>query len=186
MPAISSVVFAAFSILGIVLIIHGSILKSKGLSLIGFPTIQPFFYSAKVSLFLSWGLFMCKAYWPALGYIHPPAWLMWIAIVILCLGCILMIVSFFSLGNSLKVGLPGDETKLVVSGIYRFSRNPLYLGVSLITIASCIYFPDLANFGFAAYAIFCHHQIAIAEETFLSRKFGAAYEEYRRRVRRYL
>jgi protein-S-isoprenylcysteine O-methyltransferase Ste14 len=187
MPLTSSIVLAAFSILGIALLIQGALLKRKGLAVVGYPTIQPFyFYSAKVSLFISWGLFMCKALLPALGYIPTPSWLQWIAIVILCIGCIFMIAGFFNLGDALKVGLPGEDTKLMTGGIYRISRNPIYLGVHLIAIASCIYFPDLANFGFAAYAIFCHHQIAIAEEVFLGRKFGSAYEDYKRRVRRYL
>ena len=187
MPLTSSVVLIAFSILGLALILKGFLLKNKGLSVGGYPTIQSFyFYSAKVSLFICWGLFMSKALLPSLGYIPTPAWLQWIAIAVQCIGCIFMIAGFFSLGDALKVGLPGEETKLMTGGIYRISRNPLYFGVHLIAIASCIYFPDLANFGFAAYAIFCHHKIAIAEETFLSRKFGAAYEEYRRRVRRYL
>ena len=187
MPLTSTMVLGAFSLLGLALILRVLTLKSKGHGMLGSPTIDPFyFYSAKGALFFSWGLFMCKALVPSLGYIPTPAWLQWIAIIILCLGCLFMIFAFFNLGTALKVGLPGEETELVNTGIYRISRNPIYLGVHLITLASCIYFPDLANFGFAAYAMFVHHQIAIAEEIFLQRKFGTAYEEYKRKVRRYL
>jgi len=44
MPLTSSIVLAAFSILGLALILKGALLKNKGLSVGGFPTIQPFYF----------------------------------------------------------------------------------------------------------------------------------------------
>lgn len=187
MPITSLVVLTAFSLLGLALLVQGAILKSRGFSLLGRPTIDRFyFYSGKMALFTSWGMFLSKALLPSLGYIPAPAWLQWIAIGLLIPGCLIMIVSFFALGEALKVGLPAEKTSLHTGGIYRYSRNPIYLGVHLITVSSVLFFPDLANLGFAAYAFFIHHQIAIAEEKFLGWKFGEEYERYKASVGRYL
>jgi protein-S-isoprenylcysteine O-methyltransferase Ste14 len=106
--------------------------------------------------------------------------------VILLPGTIITAVSFFHLGASLKVGLPEQETSLKTHGLYSISRNPLYLGVYLITLASVLYFPDVINIILAITGMSMHHMITLGEEKFLSSKFGSSYEDYKKKVRRYL
>ena len=76
---------------------------------------------------------------------------------------------------------------LVQTGIFAHSRNPLYLGNLLIVAGLAImhgswwfYLVGFPFFVFAYVAIVC------AEEEFLERKFGAAYEDYCRRVNRFI
>jgi protein-S-isoprenylcysteine O-methyltransferase Ste14 len=76
---------------------------------------------------------------------------------------------------------------LVQEGIFAHSRNPLYLGNILIVAGLAIvhgslwfYFVGIPFFAFAYLAI------VAAEEDFLRRKFGSAYESYCRRVNRFL
>ena len=84
------------------------------------------------------------------------------------------------------MGIPVNETALKTKGIYRFSRNPLYVSIYLMCIASLMYFPNQVNLLLVAYGIFVHNRIILGEETFLSERFGAQWEEYCRKVRRYL
>jgi protein-S-isoprenylcysteine O-methyltransferase Ste14 len=72
---------------------------------------------------------------------------------------------------------------LVVDGIFAHSRNPLYLGNLLILGGMIVVAnsPALTWIGVPFFA-FAYGSIIAAEEQFLSRKFGAPYEEYRRRV----
>ncbi|MFZ4523069.1 MAG: methyltransferase family protein [Bacteroidales bacterium] len=187
MPVHSYFVLIAFSLLLVVLISVLLRFKGSGTRFIGKPTIEAvYFYSAKIALFTSWGLFMVKAISPMVGYINLPEFISWIAVVILYLGAIIVSVSMVNLGRSLAVGLPEKETTLQTHGLYRMSRNPLYVGVHLIAIASCIYFPDLINISFTIYGIYMHHRIIRNEEYFLEKRFGKEWLIYSTKVSRYL
>lgn len=77
--------------------------------------------------------------------------------------------------------------ELILSGPYRFTRNPMYVGITtfLVGIALLTDVVWIAAGGFVALA--CVHLIAVRpEEAYLSEKFGADYRVYTRRVRRYL
>ena len=121
-----------------------------------------------------------------MGLIPVPPALSWVAAMLFCLAGILFIIAFGNLGTSLRVGLPEQETVLKTTGIFRFSRNPLYMSVYLICLASLMYYPNQVNLVLVAYGIFVHHRIILGEEKFLTEKFGSQWEEYRKKVGRYL
>jgi protein-S-isoprenylcysteine O-methyltransferase Ste14 len=76
---------------------------------------------------------------------------------------------------------------LIAEGPYRFTRNPMYVGVTLIQIGLGLAL-DIAWVSlFAPLSLLVVHWIAVVrEEEYLAGKFGAAYDAYRARVRRYL
>jgi protein-S-isoprenylcysteine O-methyltransferase Ste14 len=82
---------------------------------------------------------------------------------------------------------PQNASSLVTTGIYRFSRNPMYLGLLLVLLGwaafLCSVFPLFGPVGFVAYI--ARFQI-VPEERVLQAKFGAAYSEYLARVRRWV
>jgi protein-S-isoprenylcysteine O-methyltransferase Ste14 len=76
--------------------------------------------------------------------------------------------------------------RLVVRGPYRFLRNPMYLGAGLAVAGAGIFYKSLALIGYAALFLLFFHLFAIwVEEPALRRQFGAEYEAYSRRVRRW-
>lgn len=183
----SEIVIGALSILGIALLIQGYRLSKQGQRFLGSPALPGvWFMTGKISLFSTWGLMLLKAIDPSLVLFPLFPQMPWTAIALLLPGTLITSVSFYHLGASLKVGLPQQETTLKTKGLYRFSRNPLYLGVYLITIASVLYFPDLLNTVLAVTGIAVHHMITLSEEKFLAQRFGHAYEDYKKKVRRYI
>lgn len=82
---------------------------------------------------------------------------------------------------------PEKATRLVVTGLYRFTRNPMYLGLLLILSGIAIWLGSPVNgailIAFVGYIT--AFQIA-PEEARLSELFGSDYECYRARVRRWL
>jgi protein-S-isoprenylcysteine O-methyltransferase Ste14 len=185
MPIHAQIVWITFSIIGLVMIFV--ILRSLkyGYSLTGKPTIAPlFFYTAKLFFFLNWMLFLFKALFPKFGYIPVPAELSWTGTALLIIGGMLFIPAVLQLGSSLRYGIPEDETKLRTTGIFRISRHPLYLGLFIICIGSCLYFPDLANLACCIFTIVFHLKIIKKEEEFLSKRFGEDWKTYASRVRR--
>lgn len=76
---------------------------------------------------------------------------------------------------------------LIASGPYRFSRNPMYVGMTLAQIGIGIASDVVWIAAFAPIALACVHVIAVRpEEAYLEAKFGSAYTDYKARVRRYL
>lgn len=82
---------------------------------------------------------------------------------------------------------PERSSALVTSGLYRFSRNPMYLGQALLLTAWVLYlgtWPALA--AVPAYVLYLNRFQIGPEERILAAKFGAAYDAYRARVRRWI
>ena len=109
------------------------------------------------------------------------------AVLVLC-GLALLLLGarrFSAAGTNIPPTLP--TTALVVTGPYRWSRNPLYLAMILV----------YAGIGFAALSswvlllavpliLILNYGVVIREEVYLERKFGADYRAYRARVRRWI
>jgi protein-S-isoprenylcysteine O-methyltransferase Ste14 len=78
-------------------------------------------------------------------------------------------------------------TALVVSGAYRFTRNPMYVSLALLTVA----FASFLNTWWIVLLLIpvllvVRQFVIMPEERYLRRRFGAEYEDYMRRVRRWL
>jgi protein-S-isoprenylcysteine O-methyltransferase Ste14 len=186
-PVHSYIVLITLCLLGAALLIQGYLLSQRTQHFLGSPAIKAvWFITGKIAIFASWGLCIAKAINPELGWfvLFPP--MPWFALVMLIPGSVIMAISFFQLGTSLKVGLPEQETMLKIKGLFSISRNPLYVGVYLTTVASCLYFPVIINIILAITGMIIHHLITLSEEKFLSDRFGKDYGEYRKKVRRYI
>ncbi|MEM1410640.1 MAG: isoprenylcysteine carboxylmethyltransferase family protein [Pseudomonadota bacterium] len=81
---------------------------------------------------------------------------------------------------------PGAATALVTSGIYQFTRNPMYLGLALILFAIALWYGTLTVLvlPFLFMLVLTLVQI-IPEERALERRFGAAYRAYKAKTPRW-
>jgi len=76
---------------------------------------------------------------------------------------------------------------LISQGPYRFTRNPMYLGATLVQLGVGLAFNNLWITLFAIPALLAVHFIAVLpEERYLTQKFGESYTRYLAQVRRYL
>jgi protein-S-isoprenylcysteine O-methyltransferase Ste14 len=183
----SLIILSCFTFMGIYLVYLGFILRNKGFKPLGKPTIQPvYFYIGKISLFTSWIFLLVNAFMVMSEQAEEYFWLPLPSAVLTCIGTIMMILAFRDLGDSLRVGLPGEVTTLKTKGIYRFSRNPIYVGVDLIAIASVLFYPGIINIAFASVGIAVHHVIILSEERFLEGRFGVDWLKYKEKTRRYV
>ena len=84
--------------------------------------------------------------------------------------------------------VPADPPKeLVVSGFYRYIRNPIYVGDLLIFLGHFLWFGTWALLLYAVLSLFgVHAFVVFYEEPNLKRKFGKAYEEYLEQVPRWI
>ena len=82
---------------------------------------------------------------------------------------------------------PESAEQLVTNGIYQLSRNPMYLGATLILLALAVYLRN--SMAFVAMPLFMIYLTLFQirpEERILAEKFGEEFESYRKAVRRWL
>ena len=78
-------------------------------------------------------------------------------------------------------------SRLVVVGLYRFSRNPMYIAVSLVLLGWAIAFWSVPLLIYAGIVIGAFHlRVVFGEEPWLARRHGDEWERYRARVPRWL
>lgn len=81
----------------------------------------------------------------------------------------------------------GSVRAVVSSGVYRFTRNPIYLGMVFMLIGFPLIFGNVWGIFLAPVFIFLMNKLVIEhEEAYLEKKFGEGYTGYKRRVRRWL
>jgi protein-S-isoprenylcysteine O-methyltransferase Ste14 len=123
---------------------------------------------------------------PAPRLLAPP-WI-WAGIIPGVFGSWMMVVSarsFQKVGTGL---VPFDEaTVLVTDGFFRYTRNPMYLGMVLLLVGVAMLHGSATAFlPVPLFALIIHRNFILAEEDFMEQAFGGAYREYRERVRRWL
>lgn len=88
-------------------------------------------------------------------------------------------------GNDPRPDRP--DTTMVATGPFRFSRNPIYLGFLLVMMGFALRWGDLWGWLALLLGHLLIDRLVIArEEAYLAKQFGAAYEAYRDRVRRWI
>ena len=119
--------------------------------------------------------------------IVPPAWAQ-------ILGPLVVVLGFFGLPAVLAFRRAGTHpqpwkptTALVVTGPYRFSRNPMYVGFTLFYLGISVWVNSLWPLLLLPLVLVVMSRGVIArEERYLERRFGDDYRAYRARVRRWL
>lgn len=96
------------------------------------------------------------------------------------------VIAFRKAKTTVNPMKPSESSTLVASGIYRFTRNPMYLGFLLALFGWGIWLASLPSLVWLiAYVLFMNRFQIIPEERILKAKFGASFESYRKHVRRW-
>jgi protein-S-isoprenylcysteine O-methyltransferase Ste14 len=100
---------------------------------------------------------------------------------------VLGFASFIRAKTTVNPMKPDSSSSLVVSGIYRFTRNPMYLAFLLGLLGWAVFLSNaLAFFLLPAFIVYMNRFQIEPEEKALARLFGEQFVAYRSRVRRWL
>ena len=103
------------------------------------------------------------------------------------LGNLIFLASVLCMKDSWRAGIPDqDKTALVTTGLYRFSRNPAFLGFDFMYMGVLLMYCNPLTAAFTLFAMVMLHLQILQEERYLTGTFGAAYQEYMAQVYRYL
>jgi protein-S-isoprenylcysteine O-methyltransferase Ste14 len=185
---IESLAVAVFPVLFLIVLFGGGeLFRRRSIDMDGeAPISRPLFYTSKYSILVLWGAMVLQSWGIDLSFTTVPEPLKWISLCLWVMGFGLLFTGRFGLGESFRIGSPKEETHLQVNGLFRFSRNPMYLGVYSTLLASVSYTLNPLLLLVAIFVVVVHHRIVLAEEHYLRSAFGDEYVSYCRRVRRYL
>lgn len=111
----------------------------------------------------------------------------WIGAALCMLGLMLFVWSLISFGESFRVGIDEEKPgKLVTTGAFAISRNPIYTAFGMVLAGIFLILPNfiLLLYTFAGFWLF-NRQVKL-EEASLRKIYGKEYEEYCKKVSRYL
>ena len=133
-------------------------------------------------------MWLAKSAVPAFGFEFPGRRVLAMCISAAGVFVIAMgIVSFRRAKTTVNPMQPHTASTLVVSGIYQWTRNPMYLGFFLIMVGWAMFLSNVLAFLFLPGFVLYMNRFQIEpEERALASLFGAAFESYRTRVRRWL
>lgn len=125
---------------------------------------------------------------PSLGY--EARWAPVVALLLAGIGVgigLLGVLRFVRVGTTVHPTHPSRASQVVQSGIYRLSRNPMYLGLALALAALALGLRHPLSFlAVPAFVVYMNRFQIVPEERALLEKFGESYAKYRTDVRRWI
>jgi protein-S-isoprenylcysteine O-methyltransferase Ste14 len=148
--------------------------------------INPFlFFTGKVAIIFSSIAFIIHIAGFTLPHSSVPPLMTYAAGAIFVIGVMVFIAGMLDLGSSLMVGLPRHKAGLKTRGIYAITRNPIYMGLYTMSVASFLSTLNLVILAAGIYGIYVHHLIIHSEERYLKSAHGKEYGNYCGKVKRY-
>ena len=119
--------------------------------------------------------------------IIPPLW-NWLGLLPLALGAAINLVADGAFHKANTTVRPFEESSvLVTDGVFKISRNPMYLGFLLTLFGIAVLLRSLTPYAvILVFAIWIQRKFIAEEERMLAEKFGAEWQVYRRRTRRWI
>lgn len=166
------------------------IMKRRGIAAFHFGELDKTdFFIPPFALFYVYVVFAAAFGLPLPGasqFLHAPA-VAWTGVLLCASGLAMLLWSIISFGRSFRVGIDATAPdELVTTGAFAISRNPIYVGFALILAGQLLVSPNWILLVYLVLAVWLFNRQVLREEVFLRSHYGAAYEAYARRVRRYL
>ncbi|BDB41736.1 MULTISPECIES: methyltransferase family protein [Mycobacterium] len=142
-----------------------------------------------VALFYFYTIFAAAFGWPMVSrqrFFHSTV-VAWVGVALCAVGIAVLAISLVSFGRSFRVGIDVDKPgRLVTTGVFAVSRNPIYVGFFVFLLGQLLVFPNWVPLFYLAAGTWLFHRQVLREEAFLRRHYRREFEEYCKRVRRYV
>jgi protein-S-isoprenylcysteine O-methyltransferase Ste14 len=111
----------------------------------------------------------------------------WVGVACCGAGLGMILWSLVSFGQSFRVGIDVEHPdKLITTGVFGISRNPIYVAFAFVLIGQFLIFPNWILLTYLCAGIWLFRRQVLREEQYLAGHYGQEYSEYCHRVRRYL
>jgi protein-S-isoprenylcysteine O-methyltransferase Ste14 len=111
----------------------------------------------------------------------------WVGVFVCLAGVLILLWSLVSFGQSFRIGIDTDHPeKLITTGVFAYSRNPIYVAFGLVLLGQFLIFPNWILLVYMGTGIWLFHRQVLREEDFLKKHYDNEYFAYCSRVRRYI
>lgn len=114
----------------------------------------------------------------------------WLAMVLLIAGvgvAIAGVLAFNRAQTTVDPTKPNKASAIVDSGIYAYTRNPMYLGMALVLAGYAVDLSAISSYlSLILFLLYMTRMQIVPEERVLTEKFGQSYQDYQSKVRRWL
>ena len=179
-------------ILIILVIIRSIILHHYGIKTIVFGnTNKTDYFIIPILFFFIYGIISSLLNLPFPKFLTEAFWkidiLNILSIIICSISIIWFAITLKVFGKSFRVGIDINMAeRLIVQGPFLISRNPIYVGFIVFFIGFFVAYSNILSSVFLVIFIILVHRQILREEKFLKKHFGIEYEEYFKKVRRYI
>lgn len=116
-----------------------------------------------------------------------PSYVRFVGMILGFVGDVVFALAVITMKDNWRAGIAeNDKTEMVTAGIYRFSRNPAFLGFDLVYLGIMLMFFNCVLLLVSVFAAVMLHLQILQEEKYLSQVFGESYLTYCSKVCRYL
>ncbi len=126
---------------------------------------------------------VCSILW---GKVSPVLGFQIAGVTIGIVAVLIFAIATLTMKNSWRVGIPEEKTVLITDGIYRWSRNPAFVGFDLLYLSLCLMFFNIPLVLISIWAAGMLHLQILQEEAHMQKMFGEEYEVYRQHTLRYI
>jgi protein-S-isoprenylcysteine O-methyltransferase Ste14 len=166
------------------------VLKTRGINAMKFGALDKTdFIIPPFALFYFYLIFANAFHWPTVLHeaFFYSSWASWIGALSCAVALLLIFLSLISFGRSFRVGIDSQRPdRLVILGIFGFTRNPMYVAFGLFLLGEFLMQPNWILLAYLAAGIGLFHRQILREENYLGEHYGEEYRAYCKRVRRYL
>ncbi len=123
---------------------------------------------------------------PALQLFLQP-WVQYTGVLLMLLALGWVLIAQYQMRDSWRIGIDTEtKTKLVTTGLFRFSRNPVFAGMLLSLAGLFLSRPDAVTLFFLLIGYLLIQVQVRLEEAFLLKEHGAVYRQYQLKTRRFI
>jgi protein-S-isoprenylcysteine O-methyltransferase Ste14 len=166
------------------------LMKRKGIRAFHFGAIdKKDYFIPPFALFYFYLVFAGAFNWPSVSEqaFFDSEILPWVGVLVCLAGLSLFSWSLVSFGKSFRVGIDTEHAgKLVTTGVFAISRNPIYVAFALALLGQFLIFSNWILLLYLVAGLWLLHRQVLREEAYLKTAYGQEYEDYCKRARRYL
>jgi protein-S-isoprenylcysteine O-methyltransferase Ste14 len=182
-------VLAIVLLLGMVLV-RVWLMRRQGISAFQFGKIDKTdFLIPPFALFYFYIVFAAAFHFPTVSrqaFFQSEA-ISWVGVLLCLAGLFLLFLSLVSFGKSFRIGIDQDHAdELVTTGVFRLSRNPIYVAFWIFLLGQFLVFPNWILLVYLIAAAWLFNRQVLREEEYMRNHYGKQYLDYSQRVRRYL
>ena len=153
----------------------------------GFERVRTYFlFALTIYIYLS-NVFSL----PVFSFLTSNFWhiplIRWLGMGVMYIAVTLYYIDVIQFGRNLAIGVDESSKGLTTTGFYAYSRNPMYISFVIFWLGAFLAFSNLGVLLILlGECVFYHLQVVYKEEPFLKKRYGAEYEEYCKKTRRWL